>query len=193
MSENLRTVALDDDAWDENPPPYSSTTVEDPDAEPRTGFNRQYLFSVQGALKLIEIVLGLIGFIACLAAGYIGSGFVLWTTITGFITTTVMFLLVAFRIYQRIPGTWATYELVYLLIYTLKYFISAIIAAVGAALSPSIVAACVICAVAFGIYLLDTIMAYRRLKTEREEQARKRTTGEGGANRRTETGFCIIF
>lgn len=56
MSENMRTVALDDDAWDEEPPPYSSTTVEDPEAERKMGFNKAYLFSVEGALKLIQIV-----------------------------------------------------------------------------------------------------------------------------------------
>ncbi|XP_045192489.2 uncharacterized protein LOC123548913 [Mercenaria mercenaria] len=193
MSENMRTVALDDEPWDEEPPPYSSTTVTDPEAERKTGFNKAYLFSVEGALKLIEIVLSLIGFVAVLAGGWTGSGFVAWTTISAFITTTILFILVAMNIYSRLPGFWPLYELIYLLLYTLKYFISSIIGAVGAARLPSIVAACVICVVAFAIYLLDAIMAYKRLKAAREEQERKRAAGEGVANRRSETHFCIIF
>ncbi|XP_060597551.1 uncharacterized protein LOC132751400 [Ruditapes philippinarum] len=193
MSENMRTVALDENDWDEEPPPYSATTEKDPEAERKTGFNKAYLFSVEGALKLIEIVLSLIGFVAVLAGGWTGSGFVGWTTISAFITTTIMFIIVAMNIYSRLPGFWPLYELIYLILYTLKYFICSIIAAVGAARLPSIVAACVICVVAFGIYLLDTIMAYKRFKVAKEEQERRRNEGEGGANRRSETHFCIIF
>ncbi|KAL4235226.1 hypothetical protein ACF0H5_006864 [Mactra antiquata] len=193
MSEQMRAVPLDDDHWDEEPPPYSTTTVAEPELEPKIGFKRDYMFSVEGALKLIEIVLSLIGFIASLAVGWTGSGFVGWTTISAFITTTVIFIIISMNIMTRIPGTWQLYELIYLLIYVLKYFISSIISAVGAAISASIVAACVICVVAFFIFLLDMFMAYKRLKTVREEQHRKRATGEGAASRRSETSFCIIF
>lgn len=56
MPDNLRTVALDDDAWGAEPPPYSSTTVEDPESGKNAEFNKAYLFSVEGAMKLIEIV-----------------------------------------------------------------------------------------------------------------------------------------
>lgn len=189
----MHRVNLDDEAWEEEPPPYSATTVEDPDSQPRTGFDKQFVFSVEGALKIIEIVLSLIGFVAVLAEPWNGSGFVIWVTISAFITTTVRFLLVAFRVTQRVSHQWPVFELIYLMIYTLKYFIATIIGAVGAARSPSIVAACVICAVAFGIFLLDAIMAYKRLKLAREEEERRRAAGERTATRRSDTGFCIIF
>lgn len=55
----MRNVNLDDDVWDEHdyPPPYSETTVRNDIPEDKSiGFRREYLFSVEGALRIIEIV-----------------------------------------------------------------------------------------------------------------------------------------
>jgi len=56
----LRNVDLDDDdVWNDRdePPPYSSTTVRHEEPEDHSvGFRREYLFSVEGALRVIEIV-----------------------------------------------------------------------------------------------------------------------------------------
>lgn len=54
-------------------------------------------------------VLSLIGFVAVLAGGWTGSGFVLWTTITAFITTTILFVIISMNIYSRLPGFWPLY------------------------------------------------------------------------------------
>jgi len=47
-----------DDAWNERdyPPPYSATTVAHEEENTEIGFQRAYLFSVNGALRCIEIV-----------------------------------------------------------------------------------------------------------------------------------------
>ncbi|WAR13493.1 hypothetical protein MAR_027673 [Mya arenaria] len=162
-SENLRNVELEDDVWNEAdyPPPYSATTVKN-EEDREIGFRREYLFSVEGALKCIEIVLSLIAFVAVMAGGWSGSGFVAWTTISAFITTTIIFFI----------------ELIYCILYALKYFISAIIAGVGASLMPSIVAVCAFCAAGFFVYLLDAMLIYRKVKAIREEERRKREAGE---------------
>ncbi|XP_052816963.1 uncharacterized protein LOC128243306 isoform X3 [Mya arenaria] len=193
-SENLRNVELEDDVWNEAdyPPPYSATTVKN-EEDREIGFRREYLFSVEGALKCIEIVLSLIAFVAVMAGGWSGSGFVAWTTISAFITTTIIFFIVGFNIYTRFPFFWVLYELIYCILYALKYFISAIIAGVGASLMPSIVAVCAFCAAGFFVYLLDAMLIYRKVKAIREEERRKREAGEHVANRRSDNSFCIIF
>ncbi|KAH3768962.1 CKLF-like MARVEL transmembrane domain-containing protein 3 [Dreissena polymorpha] len=193
-SQSMRNVELDDDAWDEAayPPPYSSTVEQVP--QDRTiGFHKQYLFSVEGALKCIEIVLSLIGFIAIIAGSCVGSGFIAWVTISAFITTILIVILVSFNVNSRVHAYWPVYEFIYLLVYTLKYFIASIIAAVGIPFGPAVVTACAICFIALIVFVLDCVMAYRRLKASQEEQKHARASGEGGANRRTGNSFCIIF
>lgn len=185
----MRNVDLEDELDDE-PPPYAATT-EKQELEP-TGCQRDYFFSAPGALKLIEAVLSLIGFIACLPYFWPGRGFVIWVMISALITTIVLFVLKAMNIFPRLPGYWEVYEFVYLIIYSLKMAIACIIAGVVAVYHASIMATCVIAAVAFLIYALDMVMSYRRLKEARAERQREIAEGRATGNRR-ETHFCIIF
>lgn len=185
----MQPVSMNDD-WNDDPPPYSATTEASHEGrKDEVGFRKKYATSIPGIMKIIQIGLSFIGFILSVVASFGGVGFVTWVCISAFITTTILFVILAFNIYTRLPGFWPLYEMIFLMLYTLKYLIATIIAAVGSVISPTGMVACVICAVAFGIYLLDGVMSYRRFKQAKAEQERQASI-EGNTEK---ISYCIIF
>ena len=53
MAGQMKNVELEDEFGD--PPPYESTTTTE-GVEQQKGFNREYLFSAPGALRVVEMV-----------------------------------------------------------------------------------------------------------------------------------------
>ncbi|KAK3576691.1 hypothetical protein CHS0354_024300 [Potamilus streckersoni] len=180
------------DAIDEplnEPPPYSPTSEPNNPPEPKTGFDINYLKTVPGAMKIIEMVLDILGFICALVdiswAG-LGSGFVQWATMSGFIVTLIFFIFHAFNIFGRLPGFWELYEFVYLIIISVEIAVAAIVCAARASFGPSVIAACIFTAIASVMYIIDTVLAYRTWKEAREKRQKEARGGQ-------RSSLCIIF
>ncbi|XP_052251724.1 CKLF-like MARVEL transmembrane domain-containing protein 4 isoform X1 [Dreissena polymorpha] len=133
-------------------------------SEVTVGFDRGYVKSMRGILKVSECVLDMVGFICASVWIYwthAGGAWVQFVTISAFITTLILYILHLFRIIYKLPGPWGLIQLIYYGIYSLLMLIAAIVCAVRAVHHSSIVAAAIFTFLATAVYVVDTFLLFR--------------------------------
>jgi len=100
-------------------------------------FDSAYVVSLDGMLKVAEMVLSLIVFITAVVDGRFGSDGGAWvefTSMSALVFIFIMYMLYLFKVVYKIPGSVPRYliEFIFFAVYTLFYFISGIVAAAWA-------------------------------------------------------------
>ncbi|KAH3711041.1 CKLF-like MARVEL transmembrane domain-containing protein 7 isoform X2 [Dreissena polymorpha] len=132
-------------------------------SEVTVGFDRGYVKSMRGILKVSECVLDMVGFICASVWIYwthAGGAWVQFVTISAFITTLILYILHLFRIIYKLPGPWGLIELIYYVVFTIMMLIAAIVCAARAWHS-SIIAAAIFTFLATAVYVVDTFLLFR--------------------------------
>lgn len=143
---------------------YEETTTTTHSSGEGIGFDRYYLTSWKGILKIVEIVLDLVAFICASVwihwAPY-GGGWVQFVSMAGFITTLLLFGFHLFRIIYKLPGPWGIIELIYYFAFSLMLLIAGIVCAARGHWHSSIVAAAIFTFAATAAYVVDTFFLFR--------------------------------
>ncbi|KAK3598907.1 hypothetical protein CHS0354_036214 [Potamilus streckersoni] len=135
--------------------------------------DRDYFRTLNGILKIPEMILDIAAFICAsvwqdtpFLQTYRSSaaGWVMFATMSAFITTLIITFLHLFRIIYKLPGPWGLIEPIYCCAYSVMMLIAGIVAAVDAKrygfFESSITAtACFTCS-AFAVYCVNTIWLF---------------------------------
>ncbi|CAL1536520.1 unnamed protein product [Lymnaea stagnalis] len=147
------------------PTAYEHTT------ESRTGTapirpHPEYVRSVEGILKIVEIVLCIIVLICASIVNWysIGGGWVQFVAASAMISTIIIFIFHFFNIFGRLTTHWNFIEFIYYCIFVVLFIIAAIVAAVRASYHPAIGATTFFTFAALVVYGVDTYFMYRSWK-----------------------------
>lgn len=165
---------------------YEETTTTQHSSSDGIGFDRGYLQSWKGILKIVEIVLDLVAFICAsvwLNWASHGGAWVQFVTMAAFITTLLLYGFHLFRIIYKLPGPWGLIELIYYVLFSLMLLIAGIVAAARGGYHSSIVAAAIFTFAATAAYVVDTFFLFRdwqqgRLTTSSAHTTTTTTTRE---------------
>uniref|UniRef100_UPI00398E8924 CKLF-like MARVEL transmembrane domain-containing protein 4 n=1 Tax=Pristiophorus japonicus TaxID=55135 RepID=UPI00398E8924 len=179
--------------------PYQPTT------EPVTATHRlavrcdtDYLRSVFGILKLLEVVLALIAFICietvkeCLPCG--GLYFFEFVSCTAFVVTGLLLLMFSLNLHTKVPQiNWNLTDLINTVISAVVFFIAAIVLAAMNHKRKGEIAAVVFGFLAAGVYSVNSYLAFkiwrlsaRRQMAQTSEYTRARSESRGEVETRPE-------
>lgn len=139
----------------------SSTTV--------CTYNAAYPMSIDGILRIAQIVVALIYWI-CVAVGYVpisGAGFIIFTSISSWIFTIIIFVLILFMFTERITIiNWPLTEFLNNVIWGLLHFIGVILMIVTIfqrfSKPASVWFAFILSFVITGLYLFHAFLGFKR-------------------------------
>ncbi|XP_012942126.1 MARVEL domain-containing protein 1 [Aplysia californica] len=162
---------------------YEQTTETRPEPPPIRP-HPEYVKSIEGILKIVEIVLCILVLI-CASIDYwyhLGGGWVQFVAASAMIGTIILFLFFFFNVYPRLPGPWNFIVFIYYCVYVVLFIIAAIVAAVRAHLATSIGATAFFTFAALAVYIIDVYFMYRSWQAYQHP-----STAAGGANTTTTT------
>lgn len=147
-----------------------TTTQQTTTTSSQVGLQIDYVKSIPGILKIVEIVVSIVTFIcASIRLGWVplGGGWVQFVSMTAFISTFVFFIFHFLNIISKIPANipWNLIEFIYYCIFTGLYLIAAIVAAARGNLDPSIGATAFFGFVATVVYGIDTFFQFRNWRS----------------------------
>ncbi|XP_013403699.1 plasmolipin [Lingula anatina] len=168
---------------------YETTTTTTTTTESSSGIGpqMQYLKSIPGILQIVEIVLSLIVFIcASIPLGWVGygGGWVQFVSMTAFLTTAAIFVIIFLNILPRLPGPWTLILFIYYAVFVVLYLIAAIVCAVRAPYWSAVGAAAFFAFVVMIVYGVD---AFFRFRTWREGGPQPQHTSTHQETHTTET------
>ncbi|CAH1779979.1 unnamed protein product [Owenia fusiformis] len=164
-----------------------TTTTSSSSSGPRINVNVDYIKTIPGILKIVEIVLSLITFICGViwpwwqAQGGAWNGFV---SMTSFICCIVWLLLHVSSLISQLPGPWMLIEFIYYCVFTLFFLICGIVAAVRGHWHSSIGATAFFAFATTAVYAVDTFFQFRNWRANGGL-----TTSSGGG---TSTGTTTV-
>lgn len=143
------------------------------------GLHLDYIRTVPGILKIVEIVVSIIVIITSSVYYWFtlhGGGWVQFVSITATLCTAFLFLARLFNFHHRLLGPWLLIEFIYYCVFTLFYLIAAIVAAVKGAWHDSVAATAFFAFAATAVYAVDTFFQFRAYRTGQTEMTTTTTT-----------------
>lgn len=153
----------------------TQTTSSGPSAG--IGFHPEYIKTIPGILKVVEVVLSLVTFI-CAVIPWWGSagGWVQFVSITAFITVLVWLIFYLIGLIHKIPPFRQLVEFIYYCVFTALFLIAAIVAAVKGGLAAAIGAAAFFAFAATAVFAVDTFFQFRAWRSGQTEMQMTSTT-----------------
>ncbi|CAG5131981.1 unnamed protein product [Candidula unifasciata] len=142
-------------------------TTETRSGPPPIRAHPEYVRSVNGLLKIAEIILCILVLI-CASIDYwyhLGGGWVQFVSASAMITTIILFIFHFFNVHSRLSGPWNFIEFIYYCVYVALFVIAAIVAAVRAHLAASIGATAFFTFAALIVYAVDAYFMYKAWQT----------------------------
>lgn len=153
----------------------TTTTTSSP--SPTIGFHPEYLRTLPGILKVVEIVLALITFIcACVVYWGSGQGWVEFVSMSAFLCTLIYLILHLINLISRFPGPQLLIEFIYYCVFSVLFLIAAIVAAAKASAHSSIGATAFFAFAATAVYAVDTFFQFRAWRSGQDGMATNTTT-----------------
>lgn len=152
-----------------------TTTTASPNG---IGPHIEYLKTIPGILKIVEIVLSLIVVICIAVQFFPGDGWVWFVSMSAFITVLIWFILYFIGVYGRLPAWRGILEFIYYCIFTVFYLIAAIIAAAraGQGWGSGAGAAAFFAFAATAVFAVDTFFQFRAWRAGQTEMATSTST-----------------
>ncbi|XP_074645398.1 plasmolipin-like [Tubulanus polymorphus] len=146
---------------DPMPTSYETNTTTTTKSSTNIGFHKEYLKTIPGILKIVEIVLDLI-IIICVSIVYMrASGWFGFLYGSAIVLTIILFASFLFGLIYKMPGPWPLFVFVFYLVYTILFLITSIVLAVYGWVDASIAAACFFSFAATAVYAVDTFFMFR--------------------------------
>lgn len=132
----------------------------------RISFSPEYLKTVPGILKIVEIILSLLTFICSCIDTWEAAGWAQFQSAFAVFATSLYLVLYLLNLITRLPGPWPLIEFIYYMIFTACFVITAIAAAAQATSEfPSIAATAFFAFGATSVFAVDTFFHFRAWRT----------------------------
>lgn len=133
------------------------------------GPRMDYIRTIPGILKIVEMVLDVIVFICSVIPWWPPEGWIGFVSMSALLTTLIIFLLYLFGVIHRLPAWRVLLEFIYYCVFSVFYLIAAIVAASYAKYHSSIAACTFFAFAATAIYAVDTYFQFRAWRTGQAE------------------------